>query len=110
MEFIVVISVIIAVISFLTSCFVIRRVKQQISEMMVALSDIKNGNGNRRILSAPNEFVAPLAYEINDIIVSYEERLSTFRQTDETNKQLMTNLSHDVRTPLTTADCQGSCQ
>lgn len=63
---------------------------------------MKNGNGNRRILSATNELVAPIAYEINEIVVSYESRLSIVRQTEETNRQLMTSLSHDVRTPLTT--------
>lgn len=96
------VSVIIAIISVLTSCLIVKRVKEQISEMSDALVDVKNGNGNRRILSAANELIAPLAYEINDIIVSYENRLSAFRQTDETNRQLMTSLSHDVRTPLTT--------
>lgn len=34
--------------------------------------------------------------------MAYESRLSTVRQTEETNRQLMTSLSHDVRTPLTT--------
>ncbi len=76
--------------------------KKQIAEITDALIDVKNGNGNRRILSATNELVAPLAYEINEIVVSYENRLSTVRQTEETNRQLMTSLSHDVRTPLTT--------
>ena len=95
-------SVIIAIISVVTSCLIVRRVKKQISEMSDALADVKDGNGNRRILSASNELIAPLTYEINDIIVSYENRLSAFRQTDETNRQLMTSLSHDVRTPLTT--------
>lgn len=102
MELAMISSIIITVISILTSRLSIRRVKNQISEMTDALTDVKNGNGNRRILSATNELVAPLAYEINDIIVSYENRLSTFHQTEETNKQLMTSLSHDVRTPLTT--------
>lgn len=102
MELAAVISIIIAIISVLASCLTVKRVKRQISEMSDALADVKNGNGNRRILSAADELVAPLAYEINDIIVSYENRLSTFRQTDETNRQLMTSLSHDVRTPLTT--------
>ena len=46
--------------------------------------------------------MSSLTYEINEIIVSYENRLSAFRQTEETNRQLMTSLSHDVRTPLTT--------
>ena len=87
---------------YFLSYFVIRRVKKQIAEITDALIDIKKGNGNRRILSATNELVAPLAYEINEIVVSYESRLSTVRQTEETNRQLMTSLSHDVRTPLTT--------
>ena len=102
MELAVAVSVIIAIISVFTSCLIVKRVKKQISEMYDVLADIKNGNGNRRILSDTNELVAPLAYEINDIIVSYENRLSAFRQTDETNRQLMTSLSHDVRTPLST--------
>lgn len=102
MELVAMVSVIIAIISVFTSCLIVRRVKKQISEMSDALADVKDGNGNRRILSASNELIAPLTYEINDIIVSYENRLSAFRPTDETNRQLMTSLSHDVRTPLTT--------
>ena len=102
MELVTVISILITVISFFVSCLTIRRVKKQISEMTDALIDIKNGNGNRRILSSANELVAPIAYEINEIVVSYENRLSMFHQTEETNRQLMTSLSHDVRTPLTT--------
>ena len=102
MEIIVFLSIVIAVVAVLTSIVLVRRVKKQIAEMTDVLVDVKNGNGNRRILSATNELTAPLAYEINEIVVSYESRLSTVRQTEETNRQLMTSLSHDVRTPLTT--------
>ena len=102
MEAVIFLSIIIALFSILVSCFAIRRVKKQIAEITDALIDVKNGNGNRRILSATNELTAPLAYEINEIVVSYESRLSIVRQTEETNRQLMTSLSHDVRTPLTT--------
>ena len=102
MEIIVFLSIVIAVLAVLTSFFLILRVKKQIAEMTDALIDVKNGNGNRRILSATNELVAPIAYEINEIVVSYESRLSIVRQTEETNRQLMTSLSHGVRTPLTT--------
>ena len=102
MEIIIFFSILIAVLAVLTSIILVRRIKKQIAEMTDALMDVKNGNCNRRILSATNELVAPLAYEINEIVVSYESRLSTVRQTEETNRQLMTSLSHDVRTPLTT--------
>ena len=102
MKIIVFLSVVIAVVALLTSIVLVRRVKKQIAEMTDVMVDVKNGNGNRRILSATNELTAPLAYEINEIVVAYESRLSAVRQTEETNRQLMTSLSHDVRTPLTT--------
>lgn len=102
MELLVFVSVAIAIISVFICGFVIRRVKAQINGMLDALEDIKAGNGNRRILSATDELTASIAYEVNDIVSSYEKELSSFRQAEEVNKQLMTSLSHDVRTPLTT--------
>ena len=102
MEIIVFLSIVIVVVAVVISVGLIYRVKKQIAEMTDLLVNVKNGNGNRRILVAPNELVSPLAYEMNEIIVSYERRLSNVRQTEETNRQLMTSLSHDVRTPLTT--------
>ena len=101
-EAIIVIGIVIVLFSVCSSVWTVRRVKKEISEIADALEDIKNGNGNRRILAETHELVAPLAYAINDIILSYEKRLSACHQTDETNRQLMTSLSHDVRTPLTT--------
>ena len=61
MEAIIFLSIIIALFSIFISYLVIRRVKKQIAEITDALADVKNGNGNRRILSATNELVAPLA-------------------------------------------------
>ena len=101
-EAIIVIGIVIVLFSVCSSVWTVRRVKKEISEIADALEDIKNGNGNRRILAETHELIAPLAYAINDIILSYEKRLSAYHQTDETNRQLMTSLSHDVRTPLTT--------
>lgn len=102
MKFLGVLLPVVMLLPVIYSVTAIRRAKRQISEMLDALADIKNGNGNRRILARYNEIAAPLAFEINDIILSYENKLSAFRQTEETARQLMTSLSHDVRTPLTT--------
>lgn len=52
MEIIVFLSIVIAVLAVLTSIVLVRRVKKQIAEMTDVLVDVKNGNGNRRILSA----------------------------------------------------------
>ena len=95
-------------VTLLSVCFsiymlyMLHHAKKQIGEMAEALADIKGGNGNRRILAEKHELAAPIAYEINAIVKSYEDRLSALRQTEEANRQLMTSLSHDVRTPLTT--------
>ena len=102
MELLTLISVLIATASVLICVFVTRRVKARLNEMLDALADIKAGNGSRRILSTTDELTAPIAYEINDIVSSYEKKLAAFRRTQGTNRQLMTSLSHDVRTPLTT--------
>src|SRR5699024_4835849 len=66
------------------------------------LSDIKQGNSKRRILVKSHELIAPLAFKINEIVYQYDNQLVTLKQNEELNKQLMTSLSHDVRTPLTT--------
>lgn len=77
----------------------VRRELQEISE---ALSEIGSGNGNRKILAASNDLTAELSYKLNEIVYRYEEQIYQFRVSDEANRQLMTSLSHDVRTPLTT--------
>lgn len=102
MEKIAIILSIAAAICLVFSFLRLRRVKKQLAEMLEILAEVKAGNGNRRILSATNELAAPLAYEINEIVSSYESRLAAYRRLEETNRQLMTSLSHDVRTPLTT--------
>ena len=69
-EAIIVIGIVIVLFSVCSSALTVRRVKKQISEISDALEDIKNGNGNRRILAETHELVAPLAYAINDIILT----------------------------------------
>ena len=89
MEIIVFLSIVIAVLAVLTSIVLVRRVKKQIAEMTDVLVDVKNGNGNRRILSATNELTAPLAYEINEIVVSYCNPSSTIQTRKKKSRQML---------------------
>lgn len=77
-------------------------IKRKLSDIEHVLEDVQCGNGNRRILVGSHDMMAPLVFRLNDIVYTYEEKLLSLKKTDETNKQLMTSLSHDVRTPLTT--------
>lgn len=80
----------------------LRRTREQIADIQEILNDIQSGNGNRRILLPEKNIAAPLAYQMNEIVSSYEKKLVDLRRMEKTNKELMTSLSHDVRTPLTT--------
>lgn len=102
MVWISILSLAVAVVSLLVCYLSIRQVKKKIQGTLDVLAEIKQGNGNRRVLAATSELTAPIAYEINDIVASYEKELASLRRAEEANKQLMTSLSHDVRTPLTT--------
>ena len=63
MEIIVFLSIVIAVVAVLTSIVLVRRVKKQIAEMTDVLVDVKNGNGNRRILYTVGRFCAFRLYK-----------------------------------------------
>lgn len=65
------------------------------------LDEIKEGNPNRRILARNNEVTADICYKINDIIAANSSKIAELEKSDKAYKQLMTSLSHDVRTPLT---------
>lgn len=77
-------------------------VKQKLKNMTDVLSDIQAGNGDRKILTSDTDLTAELAFKMNEIVYTYEEQLSQLRAEYEANRHLMTSLSHDVRTPLTT--------
>lgn len=87
-------------------CFVLlirlRRVRHKLRDISDILDDISAGNGNHKILAAPKDITSAICYKLNEIVYRYEEQIASLKQESERNKQLMTSLSHDVRTPLTT--------
>lgn len=82
-------------------CSKVISINKKISESIEVLDDIKKGNGNRKILSKDNDNFSEIIYKINEIVYLYEEKLIEFRKKENANNQLLTSLSHDIRTPLT---------
>lgn len=98
-------AIFIAATAILICFFLIAKllhVKNRLHNISDILDDIANGNGNHKILANPKDITATICYKLNKIVCHYEEQLSKQNQSIELNKQLMTSLSHDVRTPLTT--------
>lgn len=97
-----VVVAIIAVISALLFSRKIRNVRLKLSEISETLDDIAQGNSNRKILAKPSDMTSSICYKMNDIVNEFRGQVIDLKKAEETNKQLMTSLSHDVRTPLTT--------
>lgn len=77
------------------------RVGEQLSIIKDALEDIKKGNLNRRILTRKSDMTKTICYNINEIATNDQAQLIRLKQSEQAYKRLMTSLSHDVKTPLT---------
>ena len=82
-------------------CSKVISINKKISQSNEILDDIKKGNGNRKILSKDEDNFSEIIYKINELVYLYEEKLTEFRKKENANNQLLTSLSHDIRTPLT---------
>ena len=78
----------------------LHRVRGQLSLIQDALTDIKGGNLNRRVLVRESDLTKQICYGINEIAMSSQSRLIRQKQSEQAYKRLMTSLSHDVKTPL----------
>lgn len=79
-----------------------RSIKLKLNDILGTLDDIAQGNSNRKILAKPHDMTSAICYKINEIVHDFRGQVTDLKKAEETNKQLMTSLSHDVRTPLTT--------
>lgn len=75
--------------------------KRKLDDIVIALEDVAQGNMNRRLLTFENEMTSGLCYKINEIVSSCKEQLMNNADVEQANRQIMTSLSHDVKTPLT---------
>jgi len=80
----------------------LQNIRLKLADILEVLNDIEKGNTDRKILAKPKDMTSLICYKINDIVYAFKKQIVKFKKADKTNKQLMTNLSHDIRTPLTT--------
>ncbi|MBE5960535.1 MAG: HAMP domain-containing histidine kinase [Lachnospiraceae bacterium] len=74
--------------------------KKKVKEMNLILKDILEGNLDRKLLVKDHTELSETYFIINEIVAKYKEELVNLKQSEKTYKQLVTNLSHDIRTPL----------
>ncbi|MBN8049157.1 MAG: sensor histidine kinase [Paraclostridium dentum] len=98
-EFFIIVSAVLLIVVFYLGSK-LYRTKQQISVIQEAVTDIKDGNLNRKILTRENDMTRQICYDLNTITTGMQATLINQRQSEQAYKRLMTSLSHDVKTPL----------
>lgn len=94
--------IIIFILIFVIICLVyyIINIKKKLVSITSVLKAIKNGD-KRKVFTKGRGVISQVSYEINEIISEYQNEVAELKKWEKSNKQLLTNLSHDVRTPLT---------
>ncbi len=77
----------------------IYHVRRQLLEWLNYLKDIRNAPWQKYFVRDKG-VLAEINYEINDILEENRKQFRKLTKAEEANKQILTNLSHDVRTPL----------
>lgn len=73
------------------------RMKQK--ELLAVLKVVKQGE-NRKNFATGNSLVSEICYNVNEIVENHRSKIAELHKKEEANKELLTSLSHDVRTPL----------
>ncbi len=81
--------------------FLLAGIWRQIKKINWVLDEIIEGKTDRRILIRKYSLLSDTCYKINQIMMDNRERIIQTRRQEHRNEKLMTSLSHDIRTPLT---------
>lgn len=75
------------------------RIRRQLSEWLIYLSSTKDSPERKSFVQGKG-LLAEINFEMNDILEGNRKQLVKLHRAEEANKQILANLSHDVRTPL----------
>lgn len=81
--------------------FLTRNKMLYIEEISNGLKEISQGNLNHRVVIRGYDELSSLAENINNMAKDLQNTIEEERRAEETKNQLITNVSHDLRTPLT---------
>lgn len=97
MELIIIVVLCVIVVALLFYTIALRR---RIGEILEAIKKLNNKNYHKLFVKG-NSALSKIALEINEIEQRHQEELRKINIIEQANKELLTSLSHDVRTPLT---------
>lgn len=92
----------VAIIMILIICLVVLRIllRHQINEIVNTLDEVLNGNDTLHLYTTSSSLLFDLSMRINRLMDLYRQQHVMSTQEESARKQLLSNLSHDIRTPL----------
>ncbi len=93
--------IVFGVLLFLFGAFVVVYRAKDIDEIKKGVSEVRNGNVTYKIPELKSEDMKELAANINDIAKGLDESVSAKVKAERMKTELITNVSHDLKTPLT---------
>lgn len=93
--------ILILILVVIVLSFYIYQSRKSVQKMNYILEDILNGNLDRKLIAKNHSELTQTYFMINQIVKKYKEEFVNLKQSEKTYKRLVTNLSHDIRTPLT---------
>lgn len=85
---------------FLTR-FVFHKIEEPLDILAHGVQEIGSGNLDYRILYDGNDEFAPICTEFNDMTLRLKRSVEETQRQEESRKELMAGISHDLRSPLT---------
>ncbi len=93
--------IILGVLLFLFASFVVAYRAKDLDEVKKGVSEVRNGNVSYKIPELKSEDMKALATNINDIAKGLDESVSAKVKAERLKTELITNVSHDLKTPIT---------
>ncbi|WP_180277917.1 MULTISPECIES: HAMP domain-containing sensor histidine kinase [unclassified Clostridium] len=95
-------ALVLTFIVFIVSFVVITNNKMKyLDEIAIGLKIIASGNLNYRIQERGTDEIKNIAFNINHMAKEIGDKIDAERDAEKTKTDLITNVSHDLRTPLT---------
>jgi len=89
------------IVFFLLFYLLTKRKMKMIEELANGLIEIAKGNLRYRVKEKSRDELGSLAANINHMAEELESQMERERKAEKTKNELITNVSHDLRTPLT---------
>lgn len=101
LQMIMVISVIFIIAGAMLVFWMYRYIINPVGKLKRAAENIKDGNLNFSIQAEKNDEVGELCTAFEEMRVKLKEQIEISMQYEKDNKELISNISHDLKTPIT---------